>query len=437
MAALPERKAKKNGPQIHLCAPVLDRVQYLGREFSNQRIRAVIHLDGRINAALLERAAGLTLDAEPVLGCRYVEGFWRPVWRRAASQPEICEIRTTVEGENADYLTVERDDAPHDYPVRIYLLRSVKDTIYVTMEHTCGDAAGLKDYLYLLASIYRHLSADPDYEPVPNIKGSRGLWQVYKQLDVSQLARVIKGALKKRDRTPGWSFPLDVPRRHEPFMICRQLNVDRFKYLREFAHKNQATVNDVVLAAYYRSLYRIIRPERNERLRIGVTFDLRRYLPSRKADAICNLFSTVWHGIDGDIGKSLTETVVIVRDNMNTIIRDMTALTALLPYVTLYNALPYAWHRSLSTRKTEDGRLFSLPPRLTNMGIIDADVLSFPGVEVTGAYLTGPVVFLPAFQFGVSTFKQVMTLSILSRGDEQTRQVVRQFLDRFESELPT
>ena len=56
-----------------LPAPMWDQMQYLIRKVSDQQIRAVIQFDGNVDQEVLRKAVRLSLDVEPVLGCRFVE----------------------------------------------------------------------------------------------------------------------------------------------------------------------------------------------------------------------------------------------------------------------------------------------------------------------------------------------------------------------------
>ncbi|WP_160328949.1 hypothetical protein [Syntrophomonas wolfei] len=46
------------------------------------QIQAVITFDQHLDTEVLKAAVMLSLDAEPVLGCRFVEDEKRPYWQR-------------------------------------------------------------------------------------------------------------------------------------------------------------------------------------------------------------------------------------------------------------------------------------------------------------------------------------------------------------------
>ncbi len=54
--------------------------------FTNSTIQAVIHFRGKPDTVRLARAVKLSVDAEPVLGCKFIEREDRPFWQRLTGQ---------------------------------------------------------------------------------------------------------------------------------------------------------------------------------------------------------------------------------------------------------------------------------------------------------------------------------------------------------------
>ena len=91
----------------------------------------------------------------------------------------MCEITetTNVDQEIRRFLSIPID--PFEDPLaHMQVFRSERDTLCIRLNHLAGDGAGLKDYAYLLASIYTRLAHEPGYVPIPNLGGSRSLRQV-------------------------------------------------------------------------------------------------------------------------------------------------------------------------------------------------------------------------------------------------------------------
>ena len=131
----------------------------------------------------------------------------------------------------------------------------------------------------------------------------------------------------------------------------------------------------------------MIKPGPGISMRMFVTVDLRRYIPSGKAGAICNLSSSVFPDIGNEIGEDLGETVLKVSGKMNRLKDDLPGL-AIFPYVSVpFKLLPFSRVKRMVHGMMGPGdKSRSFPPGFTNMGIIDAERLVFSGVNVTGCF---------------------------------------------------
>ncbi|MHA1461826.1 MAG: hypothetical protein ACTSQ0_02015, partial [Candidatus Heimdallarchaeota archaeon] len=75
-------------------------------------------------------------------------------------------------------------------------------------------------------------------------------------------------------------------------------------------------------------------------------------------------------------------------------------------------------------------------PILTNVGIVDSHKYHFGKANVIDGYLVSPVNWAPSFSMGLSSFNKVLTLSIGYCEDSYTSDVVTEFLDLIDLELP-
>ncbi|MGD0854854.1 MAG: hypothetical protein ABSA18_03520 [Dehalococcoidia bacterium] len=434
---IPDKQAKYYD---FLPVPMWDQMQYLIRKVSDQQIRAVIKFDGRLDPEILKRAVMLSLDIEPVLRCRFVERDPHPRWERLAKLEinDIYKIVTTSEVEKcmADFLAEEIDPLMGPQ-LKVLLIRSDADRLCINMNHAAGDAGGMKDYMYLLAFLYRELALNGNYQPRSNAGGVRGLDQVFRHLTLAQKMRVLWKSFTRTQPVRDWCLPLPQPQSPDRFFTFLRLPPDRFEKIKSAGEKLGATVNDVVLAACYRVLYKMINPGPEVSMRMFVTVDMRRYIPSGKADAICNLASSVFPDIGSEIGQNLEETVSKVTSRMSRLKDDLPGLSIFLYTFIPFKLLPF----SIVKRKVhemmrpgDNGRSF--PPGFTNMGIIDAERLVFPGVNVVDAFITGAVNYPPAFQLGFTSFNSSLTFSVCSCGKAENGPVASAFLDLLNAQLP-
>lgn len=308
--------------------------------------------------------------------------------------------------------------------VKITIIRNGKtDTLCVTINHMICDAAGFKDYLYLLSSIYTGVEKDPGYCPVP-LTGKRNLRQIMKTFSWFDRLKIFTGNndMTKPD-TAKFDFEGDLK---HPFIEMKTIPREKVRQLKDYAKLRGATVNDVLLTAYIRTLYQ----QFGRVVAVPCAVDLRKYLPNRKAGSICNLVTNLTCDIGADIGTSFDRTLEKVKERMDQQKADIVSLKSILLMEAAFRVIPY---RIMG--KAVDP-FFSNPPiAFTNLGILDKGKLTFGTAKMTGAWMTSSIKYVPYFQIAVSTFDDVMALSANLYGTQADRDKISSFLTEMVSEL--
>ena len=78
-----------------------DNLNYLLRSGTDQQINFIFHLNGHINAERMKKAVRLTMDAEPILGCKYVINRRRVYWERRENFEDL-EYFSLIESDNPE-----------------------------------------------------------------------------------------------------------------------------------------------------------------------------------------------------------------------------------------------------------------------------------------------------------------------------------------------
>ena len=427
----------------HFRAVMWDQMMFFVRKVADQQVRCVVDFDSRVDEDSMAKAVRLSLDAMPIAGCRYIERWWRPYWERLEhiDADEVFTILQTddVEGEMNSFLTQQID--PFEGPqLCVRALRAQTDTLCLNMNHMVGDAAGLKQFVYLIARIYTNLTKDPKYSPRDTGR-SRSLRQVSKHINLLDKLSILHRSLRGQLDSDNWHLPLDSGGSCRPAMVIRKLPESTFDAIRAYGKRYRATVNDVVLAAYYRALAKVIQAAPGTSLCIGVTIDLRRYVPSEEASGICNLSGFAVSNIGCEIGADLGETLVKVRDDMNAKKANWPGLDRIAPIVAPFKLLPYAVvkkvvYHILEGMPEQNEQRPAMPPTLSNMGVVDSEKLVFGGVSVRDAYIAGAVNYPPGFQLGFSSFNKSLTFSILTCDAGDNALLAERLLDLLDAELP-
>ena len=77
-----ESRPDTDGIPLRFPTNIADRLYYCMRGVNTGYFHMILSLDGRIDEKRLARAARLAADAEPLLGCRFVDHWFLPYWER-------------------------------------------------------------------------------------------------------------------------------------------------------------------------------------------------------------------------------------------------------------------------------------------------------------------------------------------------------------------
>jgi len=420
-------------------ATPLDQYMYLSLVSHDGQHRTVITFAGQVEAERMSRAMRLTLDIEPILGCWFIEHPWRPYWERRDDLDiiSLCPVvePKDMESELSEFLAASMDPRM-DPLVQVKIFRSDKDTLCIKVNHTVADAAGLFDCIGLLARTYRELSVDSTYYPKPNVHGSRGHGQVLRR--VSPLS-LIRGCWH-------FSYPkpwCDLPTISQDFsgraFTVRRITPERFANIKAYCRRHEVSVNVVLITGFYRALLEIFAPLVNVPLPIAGTINLRRYLPSRQAGAICNLSDSFFITVNIQSRSTFSDTLTQVSAAMKAVNEHKPWLgeavyldLTMLPGFFLGRRILQMYFNN-QARKAASGKII---PYLANVGILNPEQFCFGDTEVIDVCPFGMVPYGPALIFGVNTFRNNMIFNIPFSNTAIDAQIVERFLDSFVCELP-
>ncbi len=409
----------------------------LGGRLSDLQIRCVITFAGRVDARRLQRAIRLTMDAEPVLGCRFVGDRWCPYWQRLDdldARPLLSVAwPQDPEGELHRFLA-EPLDPWAGPPLVARLYRSAHDTLCVKVHHAVADGRGVLEYLALLARTYRALAIDPAHRPRPNLHGSRQPSQVWRQAGPWLLLRSIRHF--SGEVPLAWTRP---PTRRDAGLAfaVRRLGRARTRAIRAFSREHGVTVTEVLLTAAYRALFEVIDPPHHIRLPMVVPMDLRRYIPSGRAGGLCNLSGGLYPTITREPGAAFSDTLSQVHAALEAARATRVELAQML-------FLHLAFLRGFAVAHLLAGRVAVRPmragygrfsPGLSNLGVVDGWLTGFGEGAVHDCELFGPAPYPPDIGLLVSTFGERMTITMGFRNTPVEAQLIHRFLDLFLGEL--
>lgn len=410
-------------------AETWDIMQFMFEKFNDHQLHCVIELDSHIDENCLKKAVYMSTWEFPLVICKFVEKKSSPYWQscKFTTDDIVRIIETEKVHEEIEKCIVLKTDTFKGPQLRINIIRSsTRDCLCIIINHMLCDAAGFKDYLYMLSSIYSNLKDNPGY--TPNFQmSSRSAKQVLDNFSDLDKVKIFFSSSQVSKYNGGIYFPLEGDN-NNPFVVIHKITKDRVRFIKKYAKESKTTINDIVIASYIRALQKELHCSH---IALPCPVDLRRYIPEKKAQGICNLTSNMVCDIGKDIGENYKETLLKVKKSMEHEKKSFSCLNGPMMLEIIFSLLPYKFAKSLVCK------LFHNPPiAMTNIGIIDKEKLSFYGAGVKDAYMNGSIKYNPYFQVALTTFDDEFTFSVNFCGTQKDRQKIQSFLQTLDDELP-
>ena len=413
-------------------AEAFDQMQLLWavKEFNDHQLRCVLRFEQSLDAETLKTTVNSSIKAFPILGTRYIGGM-RPHWTSLDPSDfgrAFVMARTEVEFEEFVVSKVDEGIGPQ---VRVCLLNSMPFSLALKMNHMVCDATDFKAYLYFLCGLYTGVIPDPGHGLGKSTE-DRSVLRVLKRFGLGTRLKSAFLQSNQNNHAGGIRFPLSGSGQARPFILTRKLGRKRTATFKKYGQVRGATLNDVVLTALYRCLFRRFTLSPGTVLRIPVMVDMRRYLAETGGESsLTNLTSTVSTELECRPTECFEDTLGRVKAMMDKRKRSNLGLNALIKLDRTYRFLrDRIANRLLMTKLNHP--LISM----TNMGILDSTRISFGDQRPSDAFLCGSIKYKPYFQLALSSFDGELTLSVNLLGSNSDRDRIQSLFDEIEDELP-
>ena len=413
-------------------AEIFDQIQllYETNEFNDHQLHCVFRFERGPNPEVLKRSVIASIEAIPILGTRYIDGA-RPRWTSLdPSDFSRAFVLATTETEFEEFL-VARVDESVGPQIRVCQFDSKPFAVAFKINHMICDAADFKQYLYFLCNIYSELATNLTYRP-RTINGDRSIRGVLRRFAMSVKLKSLLTQSKDNNQTGNQRFPLSEGGDVRPFILTRVLEPDRVAALKHYCRAKGATLNDAVLAAYYRRLFRLFALRPAVELQIPVMVDMRRYLgDSGEFKSLTNLTSMQVTRLDFKPGERFEGTLGRVKAVMDEKKGADIGLNGFIKLGLLYGI----FGDRIANRRLKSS-LKQPPICMTNVGILDLGAMAFGDLRPNDAFLCGSIKYKPYFQLAMSSYDGQLTLSANLYGSAVDRDRICSFLDEIEAELP-
>lgn len=399
---------------------------------SNHQLHMILSFNGQLRQNILAKAIRITMDIEPVLGCNFADHSESPYFKRRIDLDSLDHC-LVYESENPDtdlnQFVALPIDSKKDPLVQAQIFRTkTKDILCIKLDHTVSDGGGLKEYIYLLAKVYTHLCSHFAYS-ISEKSSRRDCTYILKYFGIDNPLKAWYPS--QSSPLPAWSFPSLQYKNQPPSFSMRQVKAKQLLILKAVAKKYEATINDILLTAYYRALFKITAAPENKAQPISVSADLRHYIPNKVI--VANVSSSFNSSLTKNAGESFINTLKRVTQNTAKLKQNHSiVLTAL--FFEFIGSLNFSEAKKIyETIGQQNRKVNTLPPFLSNIGIINP--IRFGDLSANEGYVVTPAMFAPLFMLGASTYNNVLTIIVNHYNSDNNQKTIESFLDSMLEDL--
>ena len=193
-----------------------------------------------------------------------------------------------------------------------------------------------------------------------------------------------------------------------------------------------ATINELLLASYFYSVYELAGYPKTDKVMISNAIDLRRHMDNVEDKGFTNHTSWMQCAIP-ERGRDIFETVQYVVRSSNKFKKDKFMGLYGLPLLNFgYNILPHAASEEIIKIGYSNPLM-----AMSNIGVLKGEHFALAGHEPTDAFMSGAVKYKPFVLLTATTYRNVITLSMCVRGNEEDKKIVNDFFSLMEKNINT
>ncbi len=417
-----------------LNAELWDKMHYLFRDFNDRMVHVELHYDFEINIEALKTVLICFFEKAPVLHSSFTDNRIHPYWTvKDYHIDDVLTVKNVSEEELSDeinnflvqYIPPEADIQMH---VAVFN-HSGKSTLCLVENHMCMDGGDLKYFMNALCKNYNEF-VEKGISPVDLRTGTRSYEAVYEDFSVTE-RKMAKGLYKNINTKDDHAFPLTPDNiRDRSFIARRKLSAQKFDEIRAAGKKHGATINDMLLAAYFDALYKLAMFNPEDSVSISCAIDLRRHMKDDEGQGVTN--QTAWMQCKVPRrGNDIFETLDYVVRSSNQFKQDRFMGLHGLPLLSLgYKIMPLAASEEIIKVGYANPLL-----AMSNIGILDVQKLSLEGHEPTDGFMSGAVKYKPYVLLSATSMRKELTLSMCVRGNDEDKRIVEHFFDLLEESI--
>lgn len=417
-----------------LTAELWDKMHYLFRDFNDRMVHVELNYDFVLDVGALKTVIICAFEKVPVLHSKFVDKKLTTYWKVMPYNIEdvlTVEYPEDMESAVEEFLTQYIPPESHIQMKFALFIKDGKSTLCMIENHMCMDGGDLKYFLQSFCQNYTKY-VENGVSPIEYRTGSRAYTDVYSgfsQMESGVARRLFKN-INARDNH---KFPLTKNSiRDASFIARKKFSEETLAKLKAKGKEMGATVNEMLLAAYFYSVYELAGFPASDQVMISSAIDLRRHMETVADKGFTNHTAWMQCAIP-ERGRDIFETVQYVVRSSNRFKKDKFMGLYGLPLLNFgYSILPHAASEEIIKIGYSNPYM-----AMSNIGIINGTHLSLCGNEPTDAFMSGAVKYKPFVLLTATTYKNVITLSMCVRGNDKDKEIVNNFFDLMEKNIKT
>ncbi len=420
--------------ELKLKAELWDKMHYLFRDYNDRMVHAELHYDYEIDVEALKTVFICFFEKSPVFHSSFTDNHIRPYWSvKDYDINEVVTVKSVEESELAQ--EIDRFLAQYLPPegslqMKVCVFKhSGKSTLCIVENHMCMDGGDFKYFLKALCENY-NAYIEKGVSPLDFRCGTRSYESVYNDFSPAD-QKAAKNLYKNINSKDDHRFPFAPENENDSsFIARRRISAQKFPLIKAAGKKYGATINDVLTAAYFYSIYELAGFDKSESVTISCAIDLRRHMKSAASTGVTN--QTAWMQCRvPERGRDIFETLRYTARSSNKFKQDKFMGLYGLPLLSLgYKIMPHAASEEIIKIGYSNPML-----AMSNIGVLEADKLALCGHEPTDGFMSGAVKYKPYMLLSVTSMRNEMTLSMCVRGGEEDKKIVSRFFDLIEKNI--
>ena len=419
-----------------LNAELWDKMHYLFRDYNDRMVHVELHYDFEINIDALKTVLICFFEKSPVFHSSFTDNKVRPYW---TVKPYHIDDVVTVEEVSEDELDTKINDFLTSYippEADLQMLVKVfnhngKSTLCIIENHMCMDGGDLKYFLKALCKNYNDYIAT-GVSPIDFRHGVRNYETVYEGFSTTE-KRMAKNLYRNINKKNTHAFPLTKDNiRDKSFIARRKISEEKFHALKSAGKAHGATLNEMILTAYFASVYELAQFNPYDNVCISCAIDLRRHMKGVDNADMGVTNHTAWMQCSvPERGRDIHQLLDYVVHSSNKFKKDKFMGLHGLPLLSFgYKILPHAASEEI-VKIGYSNPLMSM----SNIGVLEVDKLALEGHEPVDGFMSGAVKYKPFVLLTATTMRNVITLSMCVRGNEEDEKIVESFFDLMEKNI--